>query len=249
LPYRPLANRIAKGTHMGWIGKCVLFWTGCVVFNPMRQYRLVIFDLDGTLINAYPAIIRSFNHTMRSLGYPPQDARTICRAVGGGDTALLKPFLQQRDLAQAQAVYRRHHARALLRWSYLFPGVKDLLKRLRSRGLLLAVASNRPSRFALILLRHLGIAQSFDYILCGDQVARNKPNQLMLRMIMRRLKVTPAETVYVGDMTIDIKTGTRAGVQTVAVATGSSTRAELARAKPDALITDIRHLTSRVFCI
>jgi phosphoglycolate phosphatase len=202
--------------------------------------RLIIFDLDGTLIDAYPAIIRSFNHTMRMLSYPRRDALTIRRAVGWGDINLLAPFVPEHDLACALAFYRKHHAAALVRYSRLFPGVRPLLSELKKRGYLLAVASNRPTRFSNILLRHLGIRRYFDRILCGDKLAHMKPHPEILRILMAEFRMKPSQTLYIGDMFIDAQTGRRARVKTVMVTTGSSTRTELKKENPRKIIPRVK---------
>lgn len=208
----------------------------------MNDISLVVFDLDGTLIDAYPAIYRSFNHTMRACGYPPQETQVICRAVGWGDANLLRPFVKPEDLPEALSVYRKHHAMSLLSGTKLFPGVRQLLSALKKRGYRLAVASNRPTRFSLIVLRHCGIRGFFDKVLCGDKVKKGKPDPEILRRIMAALRVPPARTVYTGDMFIDVQTARRAGCHPVAVVTGSSTRAELKKEKPEAILPAVRDL-------
>lgn len=208
----------------------------------LKNTKLIILDLDGTLINAYPAIIRSFNFTMARLNYPLQGERTICRAVGKGDDKLLKPFVRSEDLKKALCLYRQHHQKALLKHSTLFPKVKMILQLLKQRGHKLAVASNRPSRFSWILIRHLGLARYFDYVLCADTLRYRKPHPLILRKIMRYFSLKPGETVYVGDMTIDAQAGRRAGVNTVIVTTGSSDWAEIKKEKPDFIIRKIADL-------
>jgi phosphoglycolate phosphatase-like HAD superfamily hydrolase len=79
----------------------------------MKDISLAVFDLDGTLINAYPAIYHSFNFAMRKAGYPPQKEQVICRAVGWGDQNLIRPFVKPEDLERVLAVYRRDHAKSL----------------------------------------------------------------------------------------------------------------------------------------
>ncbi len=81
----------------------------------MKGTKLIIFDLDGTLVDAYPAIISSFNYTMQKLNYPVQDVLTIRRAVGRGDENLLKPFIKEKDACVALSIYRKHHKLALLK--------------------------------------------------------------------------------------------------------------------------------------
>ena len=198
----------------------------------MNNIRLVIFDLDGTLVYAYPAIIDSFNHTMRKLGLPRQKPRTITRAVGLGDGQLLKPFLNGFSVEAALKIYRRHHGPALRRKTRFLPGAKMILRTLKAKGLFLAVASNRPTKFSHIILRRLKIKNQFDYVLCGDRISAPKPAPDILKAILKRLSCRPAEALYVGDMTIDVLTGRRAKVRTVAVTTGSSSRRELAGSRP-----------------
>jgi 2-phosphoglycolate phosphatase len=208
----------------------------------MKNILLVIFDLDGTLLDAYQAIYRSVNFTLGILGYPAQKEQIIRRAVGWGDRNLLMAFIKEKDIDRALAVYRRHHAKSLLSGTRLFPGVRGLLSALRKKGCMLAVASNRPTRFSLILLRHCGLRKFFDMVLCGDKVKRGKPDPEILRSIMKKLDISSGRTIYVGDMVIDIQAARRAGCSSVAVVTGSSTRAELAKEKPEAILPQVRDL-------
>jgi len=208
----------------------------------MFKPKLIIFDLDGTLINAYPAIIRSFNYTLRKLGYPPQDKLTIRRTVGWGDENLLKPFIKLNDLKKALKIYRKHHKNALIKESFLFNKVKKLLVYLKNKNYLLAVASNRPTKFSLILLKHLKIKKYFDYILCADKLKHIKPHPEILNKIMQRFSVSSSQAVYVGDMAIDAQAGRRAKVKTIIVTTGSSTKEEIKKQKPYRIISQISEL-------
>lgn len=206
------------------------------------MFKLIIFDIDGTLVNAYPAIIASFNYAMRASGYPRKSAYVIRRAVGRGDAELLKPFVAEADLERVLAVYREHHHAALIEKSRLYPGVDRMLASFRKRGITLAVASNRPTRFSELLLAHVGIRKYFAVVLCKDAVRHGKPHPEILNKIMRSCGVSASETLYVGDMVIDAQAAARAGVRAVMVTTGSSTRAELKREKPYKIIDQVRRL-------
>jgi len=208
----------------------------------MKQIRLIIFDLDGTLVDAYPAIIQSFNYTMQRLNYPSQSSLIIRRAVGWGDENLLKPFLNLRDLKRAIFIYRRHHKTALLKKAHLFPKVKMLLRYLKTKGYKLAVASNRPTRFSWILIRHLGLRKYFDLVLCADKLKHIKPHPEILNKIRQKFSLKPAQTLYAGDMAIDAQAGRRAKVKTIMVTTGSSTRQEIKKEKPYLIISKIADL-------
>jgi len=205
----------------------------------MKGIKLIIFDLDGTLVDAYPAIIKSFNYTMSKLGYPQQKSLTIRRAVGRGDENLLKPFVRRKDLKKAVLLYRKHHKTALLQYSRLFPSVDKVLTKLREKGFKLAVASNRPTKFSLILIRHLGLKKYFAYVLCADKLKHLKPHPEILRKIRQRFSLKPGQTLYVGDMTIDAQAAGNAKVKAVIVTTGSSSKTEIIREKPFRIIRRI----------
>ncbi len=207
-----------------------------------KTIRLVIFDLDGTLVNAYPAITASFNYTMKRLRQPARTPAVIRRAVGRGDRNLLRPFVARGLLAEALAIYRRHHGVALQKKSRLMPGARSVLTYLKTRGVRLAVATNRPKRFSWIIIRHLAIGRYFDYVLCGDELTRMKPHPEILQRIMRALNTHASCTCFIGDMPIDARTARRAHVRSIAVATGSSTARELAAEGPDHLIAHLREL-------
>ncbi len=209
----------------------------------MQKKRALIFDLDGTLVDAYPAIIRSFNYTMRKLGLPGQPSPVIRRAVGEGDENLLKPFVRKTDLSRAVSFYRQHHRRSLKVDSVLFRGAEKMLSRFRSQGYKLAVASNRPTEFSNIIIRELGLDKYFDYVLCADKLKQGKPNPEILRKILRVFSLQPRQALYVGDMVIDAQTGKRAGVQTVIVTTGSSSRSQIKKEKPYQVISRICELS------
>lgn len=208
----------------------------------MAGIKLVVFDIDGTIVDAYPAIYESVRYTMRQCSIPCPRIAAIRRAVGWGDRNLLKPFVSGDKLDAALKVYRRHHAASLVKYARLMPGTRILLQRLKLRGVQLAVASNRPRRFSRIVLKHLGVWDCFDTVVCGDQVRCMKPHPQILQVIMRRLNKSPGETLYIGDMTVDVLTGKRARVFTVAVTTGSSSAAELRKARPDKILPKVAAL-------
>lgn len=208
----------------------------------MENIKLVIFDLDGTLINAYAAISSSFNYVMRRLGLKTQSASLIRSLVGWGDINLLKPYVSQGDLKHALSLYRHHHKYSLLKHSHLYPYTRLLLRRLKAKGYKLAVASNRPSKFSHILLKHLEIGGFFDYVLCADQSGRAKPHPEMLNKIVKRFALKKSQALYVGDMVIDVQAGRRAKINTVIVTSGSSNKLDIKREHPFRIISAISRL-------
>ncbi|MDD5281299.1 MAG: HAD family hydrolase [Candidatus Omnitrophica bacterium] len=211
----------------------------------MQNIELIIFDLDGTLINAYAAICSSFNYVMRKLGLKPKSSRLIRSLVGWGDANLLKPYVPGHDLKRSLRLYRSHHKISLLKQSHLYPHVRMLLRKLKSRGCKLAVASNRPSRFSFILLRHLRIINFFDYVLCADKLKRGKPDPEILNKIIKRFALNKSKVLYVGDMAIDAQAGRRAMVKTIIVTSGSSSIAEIKREHPFKIISRVSQLAGK----
>ena len=207
-----------------------------------RGVRVVIFDLDGTLVNAYEAIVRSMNFTLQTLGYPQAEPWRICRAVGWGDTRLVSAFIKEKDITKALRIYRSHHRDSLKKYSKLLPFAKRLLHYLKRHGFKIAIASNRPTAFTAIIVKQLKIREFFDYILCADKLPRGKPDPGIIVTIMKRLKAKNSETLFVGDMTVDIQTARNAKVKAIAVTTGSSTASEIKKARPFKIIKNLASL-------
>jgi phosphoglycolate phosphatase len=208
----------------------------------VSQFKLIIFDLDGTLVNSYPAIISSTNYTLQKLGLNKRSDYVIKRAVGRGDKALLIPFSGKRNLRAALSIYRKHHQTSLKKMTKFMPYAKKLLDYLHNKGYKLAVASNRPAKFSDIILKHLNIKKFFDYVLCKDEIRFGKPHPSILNKVMHKLNVSRGNTLYVGDMAIDVRTGRRARVKTFAVTTGSSSLLELRKERPDFIGRDLSRL-------
>jgi phosphoglycolate phosphatase len=207
-----------------------------------RNIRLVIFDLDGTLVDAYGAIADSVNYMLRQLGKRPVSLRKVTRSVGWGVSMLVGEFVEPRREAEALRIFRQHHDTRLRRNLRILPGAKALLKYLKNKGVILAIASNRPTRFCRLILKTLGIEPYFHFMICGDGVKRAKPHPDMVQAILKKAKVRPSEAVFVGDMSVDIQAGQRAGVMTVGIPTGSCTRVELLAEKPDLMVKGLRGL-------
>lgn len=204
--------------------------------------RLLVFDLDGTLVNAYPAVVRSVNFTLKELGFPVKTAYAIKRAVGWGDRQLMAQFVGEKLADRAIRLYRPHHAHSLKDGVRFLPGAKALLNWASARGFKIAIATNRPHVFTHIILRGLEAEGYFDAVRCADRAKRPKPYPDMLLDLCRRFKVQKSEVLFIGDMGIDINCGKNALIRTVAVATGSNTKKELKQLKPYRIIDKLSQL-------
>ncbi len=207
--------------------------------------KLFIFDLDGTLIDAYPAIVESMNYTLRQLNHPEADPEKIIRAVGTGNDGLLKEFLPEKEILKAREIYREHHKKNLAGKISLLPGALALLKNLKTKGKILAVASNRPKETAVLLIKILGLEGYFDRVLTGEEVPEPKPAPDIIKALLEHFGVSEEEAVYVGDMDIDAQAGAAAGVKTIIVVTGSSARQDIEAVKPYLILDSLNSFPDR----
>jgi phosphoglycolate phosphatase len=205
--------------------------------------RAVLFDLDGTLIDSYPAITASVNHVRGLHGLPPLSEAEVRRHVGRGPDHLMRATVGSKDVAGDVAAYKAHHPSVFKEGTRLLPGAAEALTFLTSQGLRLAVCSNKPVSFTHELLRLLGVADRFTVVLGPEDVARPKPAPDMLLTALARLGVGPEQALYVGDMTVDVETARAAGVTVWVVPTGSDEVDALIQAEPDRLLRDLHELT------
>jgi phosphoglycolate phosphatase len=196
-------------------------------------FRAVLFDQDGTLIDSYPAITASVNHVRSLHGLPPLSVAEVTPHVGRGPGHLLADTVGRGDPAANAAAYRDHHVTVMRPLTRLLPGAADTLAGLKKRGLQTGICSNKPVEFTRDLVRYLGIADLLDVILGPEDVSRPKPAPDILLTAMRRLNVEADQTLYVGDMVVDIQTARSAHVTVWVVATGSETPQALDQAGPD----------------
>lgn len=204
--------------------------------------RAIIFDLDGTLVDSYPGIQESLNHTRLQFGLPPYDLATVKTMVGRGMENLMRQALGEEHFREGMAIFRKSYDQAHLTGTMVLPGVRQTLAELMSRGFKMAVASNKPSGYSLNILRHLEIDSYFAECSGPDRAGSTKPDPAMLNGLMRDLGVNQQETLYVGDMVLDAEAARNAGVRLALVATGGNTYAELETAEPDFLFHDITGL-------
>ncbi|MBU0469497.1 MAG: HAD family hydrolase [Candidatus Omnitrophica bacterium] len=203
------------------------------------KIKLVIFDLDGTLVDAFRAVVDSINFALKKLGYAPQDEYAIKRSVGWGERALLASFVEEKDVDEIQEIYRESHDQTLTYGVKFLDGALKLIEHLKDRGYSLAIATNRPSWSTKRILEELQAEKYFDIVLSKDDVERPKPDAEILERLLKKFKIEPAQAIYVGDMTVDVETGKNAGVPTVAVTTGSSTREELEALNPFKIVENV----------
>ena len=215
----------------------------------MKDVRLLVFDLDGTLVDSIQDLAAATNAALRALspGASEIPVAVVRTFVGDGARMLLRRSLEHAGLLhsvdQALPVYLDCYARCLLDTTRLFPGVREALERLRGRTL--AVLTNKPGDFSRTILAGLGVADRFARIWGAGDVPGHKPDPEGLRRLLAELGVDPQEAVIVGDSAVDVRTGRAAGVRSVGVTWGLRPQ-DLLADPPDLVIDDLRELPERL---
>jgi pyrophosphatase PpaX len=187
--------------------------------------RAVVFDLDGTLVDSLPLVLQSIAHAIEPYGARP--TMEIFARLGGPPERFLPALLDDRQnvpaaLDRMDAFHRAN--RHLIR---PFDGTVRALDRLRFAGVQLAIWTGRDRESTEHLLAVHQFAGYFATIMCGDDLPTHKPDPEGLREIMRRLEVTAAETLFVGDADVDVLGGTACGVDTVLIRNARTVEAHI----------------------
>lgn len=204
--------------------------------------RAVVFDFDGTLADSYQPITDSVNHVRAKHGLGPLAVEEVRRFVGRGVEYLLNHTVPDCDLEKDVPRYRAHHPSVMFQGTVLLPGARETAEALHRAGLLLAICSNKPRNFTRRLVEHLGLDSVFQAVLGPEDVPRPKPAPDMLLTALSRLDTTREESLYVGDMVVDIQTARAAGVPVWVVPTGLDTRDALEAARPDCILDNLASL-------
>lgn len=208
------------------------------------NFELLVFDLDGTLVDSREDIAHTVNHVLALYHLSPLPDHAIAAYVGRGVASLVRSVLGEENrhlYKKAMPLFKAYYAEHLLDHTALYPGVRELLDSLE--GYRKAVLTNKPTVYSVRILEGLGVAGFFEAVLGGDDVRAKKPAPDALIDLARQLHIAPEKMLMIGDSTVDIETGKNAGVKTCAVTYGFGEKEDLLRAGPDYIldsITDVR---------
>ena len=209
--------------------------------------KLVIFDLDGTLLDTIADLAESANHALKQLGYPTRDVETIRTFVGNGVNKLLFRALPDEEKTEENMMRMRTHFvpyydahNADL--SAPYPGIVALLEELQAKGLMIAVASNKYQEATVKLVKHYFPMIDFVEVLGQREGINVKPDPTIVFDILQKAGVSKEETLYVGDSGVDMQTAINAGVDAIGVTWGFRPRTELEDFHPMGLIDQAEEL-------
>lgn len=209
-------------------------------------YALVVFDLDGTLVDSGADIAESLNRTLADFGLPTVPETTVLGWIGEGVRKLVESaWRHARDPTPVDAVmptFMRHYEACLLRSPRLYPGVREALPALRARGATLALCTNKPAALVAPLLDYLGVVEQFSALLGGDSLPERKPSAAPLLYLAQRFGQAPSRCLMVGDSGTDLQAAQAAGMPCALVRYGYPRDLDLASADTVLLMDDMREL-------
>ncbi|MFT3734133.1 MAG: phosphoglycolate phosphatase [Rhodocyclaceae bacterium] len=214
--------------------------------NPVHA---VLFDLDGTLIDAVPDLAEASNRMLAELGEPLRSEEEVGRFVGKGLGVLVERLLNDgrspRDAAYCEAaltVFRRHYAVTNGQRAVVYDGVRETLSVLQAAGIPCAVVTNKAAEFTEPLLRQLGLDGYFQCIVSGDTLQQKKPQPEPLWHACAALGATPAASLMVGDSANDAEAARRAGIPVLLLTGGYSEGVPVDTLDCDGLLSSLAEL-------
>ena len=220
------------------------------------SYDLILFDLDGTLIETAPEIADAVNDTLAECGRSDVSQQQVNDWIGHGTRELLIQALAFTDELSAnevrksnsfpavEAVFTRHYQRRCGTRSHLYSHVRETLLVLRERGVKLVVMTNKEGRYTQTVLDAHQMAPLFDTVISGDTYPVKKPNPLGIEACLKRFGASRERTLFVGDSSIDVATARAGGIAVWTVPYGYNMGEPIEACKPDRVIPDFSALTT-----
>jgi phosphoglycolate phosphatase len=196
------------------------------------DYRAVLFDLDGTLLNTLRDIADSANRALEALGLPPHETAAYQLFVGEGEDSLTRKALPpehrtEREINETLARIREEYAQRWANNTRPYPGVPEMLDSLTGSGIRMAILSNKSDSFARLTVSRLLEKWHFECVVGVSPSVLKKPDPTAARQIASTMGLKPGEFIYLGDSAVDMKTATAAAMFPVGALWGFRTAAEL----------------------
>ena len=217
----------------------------------MNTFNLIMFDLDGTLVETAPEICDAINDTLRDFELSEVTLEQVKNWIGHGTRELLIAALASSmntnedvvrssdSFALMEAEFDQYYQSRCGTRSHLFPQVRETLTALRSRGVKLAVITNKEGRFTQTVLNVHNLTPLFDVVVSGDSLPTKKPDPAGIESCLTLFDMPRNRALFVGDSSIDVATARNAGVPVWVVPYGYNMGHPIAASAPDRIIATI----------
>ena len=218
----------------------------------LDDIRTVAFDLDGTLVDSAPDLALAVNKSLHALGAAMLAEERVVSMIGDGIDLLLERALSaslgrvpwHAERAASLRLVVEKYAECVADRAAVYPGVREGLDALRTRGLTICCVTNKYAQLSMPLLRTLELDSYFCHVLCAETPAQRKPAPVLLQEICRREHIAPDELLMVGDTREDIAAARAAGCRVAAVSYGYNSRQTLATDRPDWTIDSLLEISA-----
>ena len=215
---------------------------------------MILIDVDGTLVDSVPDLAFCVDEMMRHLGREPWGEARVRDWVGNGVERLVRRALigqlngepDEAEFDRAYPVFLDLYADNTSKRSLLYPGVLEGLDYLKLAGYALGCVTNKAEQFTLPLLKDLGIYEYFSIVICGDTLEQKKPHPAPLLHAAEFFKVSPEQSLMVGDSISDVKAARAAGFQIACLPYGYNHGEDIRVAEPDVIIETLAHLRTEL---
>ncbi len=216
----------------------------------LNRYKLVAFDLDGTLVDSALDLAFAGNEMLAELGLKAVTNDQVRHWVGNGAPKLVERLLAQELEPQqphplfkeALPLFLAHYEKSMCRFSQLYEGVNQGLENLQKQEIKIACITNKPLRFVEPILKQLGIAHFFEQVVGGDSTPHIKPHPLPLLTTAEQFNVSPTEALMVGDSNNDILAARAAGFGIICVNYGYNQGRRIEDFNPDRVINSVAEI-------
>jgi phosphoglycolate phosphatase len=212
--------------------------------------KMVMIDLDGTLIDTVPDLAAAANRMLADLGRPAWGIEHYRAWIGNGVPRFVKRALtgdmqaepEPKLFEQALEPFRRHYGEAVSELSRPYPGVVEALEQLTDQGYSLACITNKAESFTLPLLKNLALDFYFELVLSGDSLPKQKPDPLPLQHACRHFGIDTAHGVLVGDSSNDVHAARAARMPVICVTYGYNHGHDIRQSLPDAVVESLTEI-------
>jgi phosphoglycolate phosphatase len=210
---------------------------------------LLIFDLDGTLIDSKLDLAHAVNATRLHLRMPPLENERVYSYVGNGASVLIRKSLGEHageaEVQEALEYFLEYYGDHMLDYTVAYPGVREALERLQPTGVRMAVLTNKPVRFSRRIVEGLGLGHYFFQVYGGNSFDFKKPHPIGVETLMAEAGVTREQTMMVGDSAVDTHTARNAGIMCCGVTYGFQPES-LEDPRPDMLVDRMEEMAEWV---
>jgi pyrophosphatase PpaX len=217
-----------------------------VAKDPMAKLKCVIFDMDGTLTQTNRLIFDSFNYIAMKYEGKEYTEREITAMFGPPEEGALLNIVGTKHIRQAMKEYLEFYSENHNDLARLYPGIKEVVSDLKSRGVHVALFTGKGIDTTTITLAKFGLTPFFDYVVTGSDVTNHKPSAEGIRKILAHFGLQPEDVLMVGDAVPDVKASHEAGVKIAAVLWDSYGRDKVLQMKTDYVFHDVREFSEWV---